>query len=193
MTGEVTDQIILFSMILMRMSGFVLLNPVLGRRGIPGMIKAGMIMILTIMIYPISEITGRVPVMALELVLCLLKEFAIGYLIGFIMQLFDYVVTFAGSLIDFHMGLSMASVYDPASGAQVALTGSVLNIYYMLLFFVADGHLALMNLFVLNIQIKVLMGLAVIIFFISPIGDYFGRLITQMMDTMQEILRLTAG
>ena len=30
MTGEVTDQIILFSMILMRMSGFVLLNPVLG-------------------------------------------------------------------------------------------------------------------------------------------------------------------
>lgn len=50
-----------------------------------------------------------------------------------------------------------------------------------------------MNLFVLNIQIKVLMGLAVIIFFISPIGDYFGRLITQMMDTMQEILRLTAG
>ncbi len=65
------------------------------------MIKAGMIMILTIMIYPISEITGRVPVMALELVLCLLKEFAIGYLIGFIMQLFDYVVTFAGSLIRF--------------------------------------------------------------------------------------------
>ena len=257
MTGEVTDQIILFSMILMRMSGFVLLNPVLGRRGIPGMIKAGMIMILTIMIYPISEITGRVPVMALELVLCLLKEFAIGYLIGFIMQLFDYVVTFAGSLIDFHMGLSMASVYDPASGAQVALTGSVLNIYYILLFLVSYGHLALMkilvtsadvvpygqiafgpdvwnamlvifaectvlavklafpliaiefltemgigilmkivpqmNLFVLNIQIKVLMGLAVIIFFISPIGDYFGRLITQMMDTMQEILRLTAG
>ena len=134
MTGEVTDQIILFSMILMRMSGFVLLNPVLGRRGIPGMIKAGMIMILTIMIYPISEITGRVPVMALELVLCLLKEFAIGYLIGFIMQLFDYVVTFAGSLIDFHMGLSMASVYDPASGAQVALTGSVLNIYYAFVF-----------------------------------------------------------
>lgn len=62
MTGEVTDQIILFSMILMRMSGLVLLNPVLGRRGIPGMIKAGMIMVLTIMIYPISEITGRFPV-----------------------------------------------------------------------------------------------------------------------------------
>lgn len=153
MTGEVTDQIILFSMILMRMSGFVLLNPVLGRRGIPGMIKAGMIMILTIMIYPISEITGRVPVMALELVLCLLKEFAIGYLIGFIMQLFDYVVTFAGSLIDFHMGLSMASVYDPASGAQVALTGSVLNIYYMLLFFVADGHLALMKILVTSADV----------------------------------------
>ena len=42
--------------------------------------------------------------MALELVLCLLKEFAIGYLIGFIMQLFDYVVTFAGSLIRFSYG-----------------------------------------------------------------------------------------
>ena len=57
------------------------------------------------------------------------------------------------SLIDFHMGLSMASVYDPASGAQVALTGSVLNIYYMLLFFVADGHLALMKILVTSADV----------------------------------------
>lgn len=50
MSGELTRQVVLFSLILMRMSGFILLNPVLGRRGIPGMAKAGMIMALSVMI-----------------------------------------------------------------------------------------------------------------------------------------------
>ncbi len=47
-------QLTLFSLIMMRMTGFVLLNPVLGRRNIPARVKAGFIFILTLMIYSFS-------------------------------------------------------------------------------------------------------------------------------------------
>ena len=56
------------------------------------------------------------------------------------------VFTFAGTLIDFQMGISMAQVYDPQNGAQIALSGKILQIYYMLIFFAVDGHLALMKI-----------------------------------------------
>lgn len=49
------------------------------------------------------------------------------------------------------------------------------------------------NLFVLNIQLKVLIGLLVLLFLISPIGDYFSGMITEMMNTIQEVVRLAAG
>lgn len=257
MTGEFTQQLVLFSLILMRMSGFILLNPIFGKRGIPGIAKAGMIMALTVMIYPGAVLEGAAPSVTLEFIFWLLKEFAFGYLIGFVMQLFDYVVTGAGSILDFQMGLSMSTVYDPKNGMQIALSGSILSIYYTLLFFAVDGHLALLkilvtsarvvpygqirfgdhiwdamlvifiqctvlavkmafpliatefltevgvgilmkivpqiNLFVLNIQLKVLIGLAVVTFLISPIGSYLGGMITQMMDVIQEVIMLAAG
>ena len=45
----------LFSLILMRMSGFVLLNPILGRRNIPAIVKAGLILTLTVAVYSYSD------------------------------------------------------------------------------------------------------------------------------------------
>ena len=72
----------LFSLILMRMSGFVLLNPILGRRNIPAIVKAGLILTLTVAVYSYSdkevlEITSNI-----EYAFLLLKEFAAGYVVG---------------------------------------------------------------------------------------------------------------
>ena len=56
------------------------------------------------------------------------------------------IFTFAGTVMDFQMGISMAQVYDPQSGVQISLTGKILQIYYMLIFFAVDGHLVLMRI-----------------------------------------------
>ena len=88
-------QLTLFSLIMMRMSGFILLNPILGRRNIPSVVKAGLIFILTLMIYSVSieqafEIPGT-----FEFGVLLLKEFAVGYIVGYAMELFFFAITFA--------------------------------------------------------------------------------------------------
>lgn len=247
-----TQEFMLFSLILMRMSGFIFLNPVLGRRNIPSMAKTGMALALTVLIYFIAAGTELNINSPLEFGLLLLKEFVIGYFLGFIMVLFEFAVTFAGSVADFMMGLSMSTIYDAQNGVQIALTGNILQIYFMLLFFAVDGHLALMNilvtsadivpygeiaigpevtqavievfcqcvelavrmvfpiiaiellmdigtgilmkiipqinLFALSIQLRVILGIIMMLLLISPIGDFLGELIGDMMRAAQHIL-----
>lgn len=150
-----TPEFILFTFILMRISGFILLNPVLGRRTIPGTAKAGMILMISLVTYQMASGT----VLDLEITspivygLYLIKEFLVGFILGFTMYLFDFVITFAGAVIDFQMGMSMSTVFDAQNGTQVALTGKILQIYFLLLFFAVDGHLALMQIIVSSGQV----------------------------------------
>ena len=252
MLFDTTAQITLFSLILMRMSGFILLNPILGRRNIPMQVKAGFIFILTVTVYSFSTGDAFDITNPLEYGLLLFKEFAAGYAIGFVTELFFFVITFAGYVMDFQMGMSMSTVYDPQSNAQVPITGSLLQAFYVLLFFAVDGHLALMkilltsaeivpyggilltqglasrmvelfsecvvlgikfafpvlaaeflveigvgilnkivpqiNVFVINIQLKVIVGLGLLVLLISPIGEYLSNLVTVMVKAIREIL-----
>lgn len=247
-------QMMLFSLIFMRMSGFILLNPILGRRNIPNVVKGGMVMVFTLLIYSFSAAQVPEPVNSIEFAVLIIKEFIMGYIIGFVMDLFLMVITFAGSIIDFQMGLSMATIYDPQSNAQVAITGGLWNVYFILLFFAVDGHLALIklfiksaetvpygqvvlgtkvawamievfiqciimaikfsfpiiaiefiteiavgilmkmipqiNVFVVNIQAKLILGLLMLVFLFSPMSDYLGDVITQMLLTVQSVIRL---
>ena len=247
-------QMMLFSLIFMRMSGFILLNPILGRRNTPNVVKGGMIMVFTLLVYSFSAAQVPEPVTSIEFAVLMIKEFIMGYTIGFVMDLFLMVITFAGHIIDFQMGLSMATIYDPQSNTQIAITGSLWNAYFMLLFFAVDGHLALIklliksaetvpygqvvigtkvawamievfiqciimaikfslpivaiefiteiavgilmkmipqiNVFVVNIQAKLVIGLLMLIFLFSPMSDYLGDVINQMLLTVQSVMRL---
>lgn len=51
MLGNNIEQMTLFSLIFMRMSGFILFNPILGRRNISMTVKGGFIFILTLAVY----------------------------------------------------------------------------------------------------------------------------------------------
>ena len=148
-----TAHLTLFSLILMRMSGFILFNPILGRRNIPAVVKAGFIFILTLLVYSSSGGDAFDIESPVEYAFLLLKEFGAGYVIGYVVELFFMVITFGGFVIDFQMGLSMANVYDPQSNAQIPVTGSLFQAYYMLLFFALDGHLALMRILLTSAEI----------------------------------------
>ena len=128
-------QMMLFSLILMRMSGFILLNPILGRRNIPGYVKGGFVMVFTLLLYSFSSAQVPEPVTSVEYAVLIIREFAMGYAIGFVMELFVMVITYAGTIIDFQMGLSMATVFDPQSNAQVAITGSIFHAYFYFIIF----------------------------------------------------------
>ena len=41
-------QLFLFELIIMRMTGFILFNPIVGRSNVPGLVKAGLILGLSV-------------------------------------------------------------------------------------------------------------------------------------------------
>ncbi len=51
----------LFFMITGRMTGFVVFNPLFGRRGIPGMVKAGLVLLLSVTVFSIYPGRLQIP------------------------------------------------------------------------------------------------------------------------------------
>ncbi len=141
-------QLTLFLYILMRMTGFVVFNPLWGgRSGVPGMVKAGMSLVLAVAVYSFTPNSApAVPATALELSVRLLLELALGYVVAMVVHFFFYVVLQAGQLIDAQMGMNMSETYDPSMGTNVSLTGNLLNIMMALLFFAAGGHITLLRI-----------------------------------------------
>lgn len=57
-------QLYLFELIFMRMSGFLLFNPLLGRSNLPAMVKTGMALVLSILVFGTAGTGGcrsRIP------------------------------------------------------------------------------------------------------------------------------------
>ncbi len=245
------EQLLLWTFILMRCTGFILLNPILGRRNIPPIVKSGFIMAFSLLLFIYSPIR-IIPISGFfEYTILLLKELIIGFLIGYVMQLFTYMCIYAGGIIDFQLGLSMATIYDPQNNTQIPLTGNIFSIIFILIFFAVDGHLALIrifielsniipygaakltpnsasfllnlfsectvlamrlafpiliiifltemgvgilmkaipqiNVFVVNIQAKIIIGMIVLIFMFSPIGDFLNNTIIMMINAIREL------
>ena len=119
--------LILFSFILMRMSGAIGFNPVLGRTNYPSSAKAALILVLSLLLYLGTEETIKEPSSLLEFGVMLLMELFVGFVLSFVMNLAFLIVRFATTVMDHAMGLSMAQIYDPQTQSQVSVTT---NLYY---------------------------------------------------------------
>jgi len=139
---------LLFTLIVMRMSGMIMLNPFFGSSRVPSRVKAALILALSAMLYVWEAGTlSYEPGTLLEYGVMLIKELAMGCVLGFGMELMVLVIRFASAIIDFSMGLSMAQIYDPGSNTQMTVTSGVTYAFLVLLFFGVDGHLRLMQIF----------------------------------------------
>lgn len=140
----------LFLLVLARMSGVVLFNPILGRQSIPGVVKSGFILLLSITAYTMTDYLPETPGSILETLVLLGLELFLGYVLGLVMNLFFYVPLLGGETIDMQMGMSMGRTYDPSSQTSTTVTASLLNLLLMLLFFAANGHQTLLRIILVS-------------------------------------------
>lgn len=247
----------LFLYIMARMFGFVFFTPFFGRSNIPAYYKVGMGLVLSFAVNAAYEGTAAMPVTFIELAVRLLLEVAMGYFIGLIMNIFLYVPTLAGHVVDEQMGMAMAQTYDPSFQGQSTPTANVLNIFSILIFFSANGHHTLLrlmvasggvtpfgtaalgsnaaemavevfvdctllaiklclpvlgaelmgqvgmgvlmkaipqiNVFAINIEFKVLVGLAMVFFLIAPFSEFLLGMENTMLNTVQRAIALAGG
>ena len=249
------ERLTLFFYILMRMSGFVLFNPILARRGIPGIVRAGFILVLSFTVYSFTPGGVEIPLNLLHFGVTLFLELALGYLLGFVMQIFFYIPQLAGEAIDTQMGFTMGKIYDAGSQTSMSVTSTLLNLLMFLLFFAANGHHTLMrilltsealvpfgaaafgpavsnavvelfvtctlfavklalpilaaelmgqlgmgilmkaipqiNVFAINIELKVIIGMVMVMLLITPFSEFLLHIENQMLSALQELLKLS--
>lgn len=142
------DEIYIIIFVMMRMTGLVLFNPLLGRNNIPVIFRLGLMMILTVLIFEYVPIATVDYATVMSTVLALLKELMIGYFIGYLIYCILSVFSVGGEVIDMQIGLSMAKMYDSSSNVSMSLIGTIFNLMFMLCFFMADGHLTLIQLMI---------------------------------------------
>lgn len=250
-------QLYLFELIFMRMSGFLLFNPLLGRSNLPAMVKTGMALVLSILVFGTAGTGVPQPDTLVELAFRLLLELGIGLVLGFVMRVVFSIVQIGGEVIDTQMGMTMAQIYDASSQANLSVTASLLNILLILDFFAENGHYTLMrllttsgelvpygaaalgdgvyayvielflacmllavklampilaaellgevgmgvlmkaipqiNAFVINIELKVIIGLLLFFLLLTPINEFLLELESGMLSELGRILRLIGG
>ena len=236
----------LFLYITARMSGFVLFDPIFGRRSIPGIFRAGLALVLAVFVFEISGQRVPVPVGTVDLAVRL----------GMAVSCFLYIPQLAGLVVDTQMGMTMNQIYDAGAQANLSVTGGVLNVLMLLLFFAGNGHHTLLrivmtsgevvpfgeaaltsaaadamlslfvectvlgiklcmpilaaellgqvgmgvlmkaipqiNVFSINIELKVLIGLILLLLLISPFSEFLLQAELTMFDRLRELLALSA-
>ncbi|WP_277668375.1 flagellar biosynthetic protein FliR [Caproiciproducens galactitolivorans] len=237
--------------IFMRMSGCILFNPILGRKNLPVILKVGLTLMLSFFSYHLVPAQTIHIASFLVLSISLLKELLIGYIVGYIIQLFLSVIMIGGENMDMQIGISMSRIYDPQSNISMPLSASLMNLTFVLIFFAVNGHLTLIQIFtklsvmipydqfelkpemtqhlvslfsliliyavklalpvlaaefiaeiavglimkavpqidvfVINIQVKVILGFLVFLIMVPSLSTFLERLITLMFDNISQV------
>lgn len=130
-----------FLLILMRIASFVFAAPFFSTRGVPNQVKVAFSIFVAYIMYQFGP-EHNYPQYNTFIAYCVvvLKEVAVGLLIGLGAQLCTSVVLFAGRIIDMEIGLSMASVFDPTTNEQTTISGVILQYGTMLILYTTGLH-----------------------------------------------------
>lgn len=142
----IIDNIYMYVLVFVRLAAIIAFNPMLARKNIPAMVRTGIIFFATVLLTPSVPIPAGLENNALDIVVCIVREMAVGWLLGYVANIFLYMLAYVGDILDMQFGLSMAKVMDPGTGVQSAFTGNFINLIYMAYFFVTDSHLVFIRM-----------------------------------------------
>ena len=139
--GITPEQVQLFLFSLLRVSAVLITMPIVGNTIVPAQVKGGLALLMTITIFPFvqSDLTFVVYDF-LPLLLRMVAEVFIGIVIGFTARFVFAGIQFAGDMIGFQMGFSIASVFDPLTSQQVSIVSEFQFMLVMIIFLFVDAH-----------------------------------------------------
>ncbi len=134
-----------------RLLGFFRLAPVFNRKEIPGMVKLGLIFLITIVLT--CTIKPDVTIIKESFALSILLNMVVGAMIGYIAQLILLAVDAGGDMINMQMGLSSAMVLDPTTSSQVSIVGKCFQLLGLIIFIQLGGIYWLLHALMRSIEI----------------------------------------
>ncbi len=136
------EQIKLFMLMFVRLTAMLFLLPIFGHSVIQSKYRIGLAFFLTIIIFPLM---GELPVPEVSSLFpfawLLIKEVAIGLVIGYFTLFLFGAVSFAGSILDMQMGFAMLQLPDPIAEKNMSTaSGFLFSLIFTIAFLLFNGH-----------------------------------------------------
>lgn len=135
MSEKLSDLLLIFS----RITAFIVVSPGFSFKSMPTVAKVMLAVAFTISVNGMNQQLVVVENLYV-LFFYVIREVLLGLAMGFVTQLIFTGIEIAGQLIDFQVGFSMGSIFDPATGVHASNYG---RLYYWLalsIFFFTDMH-----------------------------------------------------
>lgn len=134
------NQFEIFILILMRIASFVFAAPFFNISGTPQRTKVGFSFFLSVLVYSLHMDMAVSYNGVIEYAAIVLKEVAVGLLLGAVTSFCVQIIMFSGKIIDMDIGIAMAQIYDPTTHMQVGIMGNFYYYMLMLLLIVSGLH-----------------------------------------------------
>jgi len=135
-----------FYLVLIRVSVILVMFPFFSARVIPNLTKAGLALVITIVLFPvIHNKMVEFPGTLLGIAQLILSEIIIGMTLGILVQIFFEGVRMMGQMVGFQTGFAITNVLDPQSGIQVSIFANMAYLMAIVLFLLLNGHHILLN------------------------------------------------
>lgn len=126
-----------------RLGGLMLIAPMFSSRTIPTQLKAGLVIILTALLFPVAAGTA---VEGLSITPAIaLTESLIGFAIGLGGALVIGAAEMMGDLLAIQIGISGAAALDPMTSNSVPVLGTFGSLFALTLLLSVNGHLVMIG------------------------------------------------
>ena len=133
------------ALVFFRLAGLMITAPLFSATVVPRRLRAAMVMVLSVMIFPL--VVARPNAMNASLSTVLIggaTELMIGAAVGLTLTLVLMGAQVAGELVSQQAGMSLGAVINPLFGAQVTVLTQVYAMVVTFFFLLAGGHRAMM-------------------------------------------------
>lgn len=129
-----------FALVVARLAGMILFQPILGALAVPGNVRALLVLGLAVLITPIVNFQGAPPIGLLGLLIGMAGELMLGALIGLVLVMCLVGVQMGGMLIAQESGLAFGQIANPMLDEEDTVLGAFYVQLAAVLFLIAGGH-----------------------------------------------------
>lgn len=154
------EDIAFFILVLTRVLGLFMAAPVFSHKTIPVIAKISLASGFGLMAMPMMEVGMQLPTSVWALALWLMKEFAVGALMGIAIRMLFFILDFAAHVITVEIGLMPAPEFDPSQGSTGANPLGTVIYFLGLMMLLSGSEYDLLRSFMYSFEV-------------APVG-YFG-------------------
>ena len=203
--------ILVFMAIFVRIGGLFASAPLYSTYPIPAQVKIWLTAFIAFILFPLVQAHSQfmIPHDTAGLTCVLVKEFAIGYIIGFCANLVFLAAELGANMFSIQMGLSISQALNPASGTTSPIISQAFTLLITMVFiglnahqwllsalyssfahgpigysFIFDGALVQKVIYMTGQMFTVAIGISMPIFSILLIKDILLGFVSKLMPTM---------